>query len=231
MRTLIFYNGLMYFFKKLKINLSKENKVDSLKAFIVEQAEIIKKQNEALKKLNDLISENKELKKEIEELKKKLGLNPESPSCPSGAKPSFIKPESKKKGKKPGRGKGHKGVTREMPSKDEITDRQKHRDKKCSNCGNRFGKKPATKRTRIIIDIKMPEESEKTEHTIYGNWCSKCKEIIEPVITDALPGFITGLRTMVYSAFKHYHLGMSVSKISHSNPNSTIYFKNRVHFG
>ena len=41
----------MDFFKKLKINLSKENKVDSLKDFIIEQAEIIKKQNEELEEI------------------------------------------------------------------------------------------------------------------------------------------------------------------------------------
>jgi len=35
----------------------------------------------------------------------------------------------------------------------------------------------------------------------------------EAAITDALPGFVTGLNTVVYSAFLHYYLGMSISKV------------------
>lgn len=35
----------------------------------------------------------------------------------------------------------------------------------------------------------------------------------EAAVTDALPGFNTGLNTVVYSAFLHYYLGMSISKI------------------
>jgi len=205
----------MKFFKTLKINLTKDIEVEKLKAFIVEQAEIIKKQGEALKELDKLKSEVQKLRKENEVLKKKLGLNPESPSCPSGAKPSFIKPDSKKKAKRPGRKKGHKGVTRKKPTEKEITHRQDHREEKCPNCGTDVNEgEPSSKRTRIIIDIKMPEEAETTEHTIYGDWCHNCKKMIEPVITDALPNFNIGLRTHVYSALKHYHFGMSISKIS-----------------
>jgi len=32
-------------------------------------------------------------------------------------------------------------------------------------------------------------------------------------VCDALPGFTTGLKTTLYSAYLHYHLGMSISKI------------------
>jgi len=35
----------------------------------------------------------------------------------------------------------------------------------------------------------------------------------EPAVTDALPGFGTGITTVVYTAFLHYYLGMSISKI------------------
>jgi hypothetical protein len=201
--------------KKFKIHLGKKNEIEKLEAIIIEQAEIIKILTKALKEMDKLKSENQMLRKENEELRKKLGLNPESPSCPSGAKPSFIKPNSKKKGKNPGREKGHKGVTRKMPLKDEITDRVEHQEDECPNCGNKFkNEKPSSKRTRIIIDIKMPEELKNTEHTIYGHWCANCKVMIEPAITDALPGFNIGLLTYVFSALKHYHFGMSISKIS-----------------
>ncbi len=35
----------------------------------------------------------------------------------------------------------------------------------------------------------------------------------EKIVTDALPGFNTGLKTIVYTAYQHYCLGMSISKI------------------
>jgi hypothetical protein len=35
----------------------------------------------------------------------------------------------------------------------------------------------------------------------------------ERIVTEALPGFNTGLKTIVYTAYQHYCLGMSISKI------------------
>jgi hypothetical protein len=35
----------------------------------------------------------------------------------------------------------------------------------------------------------------------------------EKAVTDAIPGFGTGLKTIAYSAYLHYHQGMSISKI------------------
>lgn len=47
-----FCNVLIKFFRKLKIDFSKENDIEKLKALIIEQAEIMKKQSEALKEKN-----------------------------------------------------------------------------------------------------------------------------------------------------------------------------------
>ncbi len=35
----------------------------------------------------------------------------------------------------------------------------------------------------------------------------------EAAVTDALSGFVTGINTVVYTAFLHYYLAMSISKI------------------
>ncbi len=51
------------------------------------------------------------------------------------------------------------------------------------------------------------------EHTIHQFWCPVCKEMKEKIVTEALPGFTTGLKTIVYTAYQHYCLGMSISKI------------------
>ena len=51
------------------------------------------------------------------------------------------------------------------------------------------------------------------EHTIHQYWCPVCKEMKEKPVTEALPGFTIGLKTIVYTAYQHYCLGMSISKI------------------
>jgi DNA-directed RNA polymerase subunit RPC12/RpoP len=77
-------------------------------------------------------------------------------------------------------------MTPKNPPEVEITDQQEHREEECPNCGIKIGQeKPSSKRIRVIIDIKIPSETENTEYIIYGKWCSNCKKLIEPVITDA----------------------------------------------
>ena len=136
-----------------------------------------------------------------------------SPASPSGSKPSFVKPETKSKNKKPGRKEGHKGTTRKKPNDNEINKTEEHKLNNCPICETKLEKKPKSKRERIIIDIELPEDAETTQHVIYQYWCSKCKQMIESVVTDALPGFTIGINTIVYSAILHYCQGMSISNI------------------
>lgn len=82
----------------------------------------------------------------------------------------------------------------------------------CPDCGGSL--KPSTsQRTRIIIDIPLPEKPEIVKHNIHQYWCGTCGEMKEKAVTDALPGFSIGLKTILYSAYQHYHLGMSISKV------------------
>jgi transposase len=139
-------------------------------------------------------------------------LSPFAPSCPSGNKPTFIKKETAGRKRKPGRKKGHAGVTRKRPSDKDIMRIQEETLSECPDCGNPL-KESRSKRTRVIIDIQLPAEPETVEHVINQYWCSKCGEMKEKTITDAMPGFGTGLKTIAYSAYLHYHQGMSISKI------------------
>ena len=52
-----------------------------------------------------------------------------------------------------------------------------------------------------------------TEHVIHRYWCGTCKRIVEPVIATALPKSTLGLRTVVYTAWLHYCLGLTLDKI------------------
>jgi transposase len=74
-------------------------------------------------------------------------------------------------------------------------------------------KESTFRRERIIIDIKLPEKPETVKHIIRQYWCGTCKEMKEKAIIDALPGYTIGLKTTLYSAYQHYHLGMSISKV------------------
>ena len=56
-------------------------------------------------------------------------------------------------------------------------------------------------------------QPEVTEHTIHRDWCPKCKEQVEPVVPDALPGATLGNRVLVLSAWLHYSLGNTLSQI------------------
>ena len=41
----------------------------------------------------------------------------------------------------------------------------------------------------------------------------KCKKIVEPIVADAMPNASIGNRTVVFSAFLHYFIGITISKI------------------
>ena len=133
-----------------------------------------------------------------------------SPTTPSGMTPVYLKPVIKKKSKKPGRKKGHPGTTRKTP--ENITNKADHALEKCPNCDTALNK-PIKNYKRYIEDISPLSTPEVTEHTVNGYWCSQCKKIVYPVITDALPNSNIGLRLIVTTAWLHYLIGVSVSNI------------------
>jgi transposase len=48
---------------------------------------------------------------------------------------------------------------------------------------------------------------------VHGYWCSSCKKIVSPCVTEALSGSMIGIRTIVYAAWLHYFVGVSVRNI------------------
>ena len=131
------------------------------------------------------------------------------PNTPSGMKPPYLKPPGKKRKKKPGRKKGHPGVSRLKP--DKIDHFKEHRLCNCPICENDLGQSVNSYK-RFTEDIP-PVEPEVTEHTVYGYWCSICQKIVYPTVTDALPNAMIGLRVIVFTAWLHYFIGMSVNNI------------------
>jgi hypothetical protein len=132
-----------------------------------------------------------------------------SPTTPSGMTPVYLKPSRGKRKKRPGRNKGHQGVSRKRPEK--VDHFKEHTLDRCPGCQTPV-KDPIRSYQRYTEDIP-PVEPEVTEHTVYGYWCSKCKKIVYPKVTDALPNAMIGLRVVVFTAWLHYLIGVSVNNI------------------
>lgn len=129
-----------------------------------------------------------------------------APTTPSGMTPVYLKPRAHRRRKRPGRKIGHAGAWRRAPAR--IDAKRTHRLSRCPECQGPVGPPIRTHR-RLIEDI--PEVTpEITEHTVHGHWCGRCKKIVTPKVIAALPGATLGLRFIVYTAWLHYCIGMSV---------------------
>ncbi len=140
-----------------------------------------------------------------------------SPSAPSGMKPTHLKPNTSadkkgKKGKKPGRKKGHPGSRRPMPPPDRVDAREEHRAKCCPDCSGPLNRCDDT-RSRYIEDIPKDIKPVVTEHVIHRDWCPRCQKKVEPPVPDALRGSPLGHRVLVLTAWLHYALGNTLSQI------------------
>ena len=133
-----------------------------------------------------------------------------SPSTPSAMVPPYQKPTTPSRCKRPGRKAGHVGTRRPIPER--IDQQQTHRLKRCSACGGPLKRCDQT-RTRYTEDIPKDITPVVTEHTIHRDWCSRCRQHVEPVVPNALPKATLGNRVLVMSAWLHYGLGNTLSQI------------------
>jgi transposase len=132
-----------------------------------------------------------------------------SPTTPSGMKPVYSKPPGKKRKRKPGRKEGHPGTSRSKP--DKVDYYKDHTLCYCPECSIHLGE-PIKRYKRYIEDIPSVQP-EVTEHTVYGYWCSTCKKVVYAKVADALPNAMLGLRLVVFTAWLHYLIGISVNNV------------------
>jgi hypothetical protein len=132
------------------------------------------------------------------------------PSAPSGQTPPYAKPAGKGRAKPRGAKRGHPGRRRPAPPR--IDRREEHTLSACPQCQGPV--RPCrSARSRIIEDIPADITPVVTEHTIPRSWCPQCRDTVEPVVPDALPGSTIGLRVVVLSAWLHYLLGTALAQI------------------
>jgi transposase len=141
-----------------------------------------------------------------------VGGGSEDPSCPSGQKPAFTKPNTKdkKRGKKPGRKPGHPGSRRRPPERIDRT--VVHQAESCPDCGGKLNPGSDT-RERLIEDLPEDVRIEIVRHVIHRDWCPACRKVVEPVVTEALPKAAIGNGILVLSAWLHFALGNTISQI------------------
>jgi len=154
------------------------------------------------RKLMELSAENDRLK----------AISPNSPTTPSGQKPIFLKERKKKRKKNPGQKAGHKGVARRPLRPEDATRTVVHPLSSCPDCGTSLPQKPTEIRIRLTEDIPVVSV-EVVKHEIERKYCPKCEKIVEPPVTDALPGSTIGIRLAIYSAYLHYFIGVSMRNI------------------
>jgi len=149
------------------------------------------------------------LLKELDTLKNQTKPAPPGPETPSGMQPVYTKPSRKGNKKRPGRKKGHPGSRRKKPIR--VDTIKEHTLCACPECNQSLPKAFST-RTRYTEEI-IPTPPEVTEHVIYRYWCSNCKKVVEPIVTDALPKSMIGLRTLIFSCWLHFAQGITLEKI------------------
>lgn len=133
-----------------------------------------------------------------------------SPTTPSGMTAPYEKPAHCTRRRKPGQKKGHAGTRRRTPEHiDQTTD---HTLDHCPDCGQRLGA-PCREHHRIIEDLP-PVRPQAHQHRVNGYWCGHCRKIVTPTVTHALPRATLGLQVLVYSAWLHYLLGVSVGNVA-----------------
>jgi transposase len=136
-------------------------------------------------------------------------LNQVGPTTPSGMTPPYLKPTHKKRNQPPGRSEGHPGATRQRPTR--IDQYQEHTLGHCPVCQTPLPE-PVDAYRRYIEDLP-PVQPVVTEHTIHRYWCPQCKKIVAPMVPEALPNAMMGLRLVVFTAWLHYLVGVSVQNL------------------
>ncbi len=131
---------------------------------------------------------------------------PISPTTPSGMQPVYLKPRPRRRARTPGRKPGHPGAHRAAPS--HMDERIEHTLTHCPHCKSPVGDS-IRQHTRHIENIP-PVVPQVSAHTVHGYWCPQCKRIVSATVSAALPHSTLGLRFVVYTAWLHYFVGVSV---------------------
>lgn len=169
----------------LSVMLSAGTSLSSLKnelEYYRNRCSILEKENAELRK------ENKQLREELESLKVTVhAVTARSVDAKSNTK--------KRRHRKSGRKKGHKGKSRRKP--EHIDARVEIDQNRCSECRSAsLSAEPTDSYTHTVEDI-VPARVVVTEYTMVRRYCRRCKRQVSPKIPYVLPNERFGLRLML----------------------------------
>jgi transposase len=145
----------------------------------------------------------------IGDLERQLVLAKKHPSTPSGMQAAFTKANRAATAKPKKKKRKRRGVHRPIP--DKVDETKEHTLACCPACSNPL---PPSSETRERFTEELPVVDPLViKHIIHRYWCRACEKMVEAPVVDALPKSNIGLRTVVYSAWLHYLLGVSFDKI------------------
>jgi ribosomal protein L31E len=171
----------------------------------------------AIQRQEQAEAERKKAEIEIRKLKKALliatgkGDDDPSPTTPSGQIPPYKKGNNgKKRRRKNGQKKGHKGTTRGCA--EEVTDTFDAVPEGRCACGcEEFGE-PFPVSSRTVEDIEEVK-LKKTKVTVYGKKCKKCHKIVRAFVEDVMKGNQIGNGILIWSLWLHLFIGVSIRKV------------------
>jgi len=117
-----------------------------------------------------------------------------------------------KKRKKLGAPKGHIGHARPIPKK--IDSIKEVILENCPICNDKIAGKVIGVRSRHITDIKLIMKSRTTQYNIQRKYCTRCKQIVEPILSNALPHSLLGINLMNIVVYLRVGLSLSWGKIN-----------------
>jgi len=142
----------------------------------------------------------------IEELEKKLA-EKYPPTKPDP--PAFVKPNRKKRHKKPGRPEGHEGCSRMRPA--DVDEEIDLTITICPDCGGALGS-PVGDREHVQEDI-VPAKKKVTLYRRYRYWCSQCRRLVEaPPAEGEIPYARIGPVAVAWSVKLKHSLGVPFEK-------------------
>ncbi len=164
------------------------------------------------KKIKELEKENSKLKGELEKIKKEYQeFKANHAQTVTELRKALKIKEDKVASEKPvGAQKGHKAYTRHIPGR--IDSIKEHNLSRCPHCRTRLGKTQEV-RQRYVTDIKLVARVKNTQHNIHRKYCTKCRKLVEPEVSNVLPHARFGLNLMLLVMYLRLGLRLPGNKV------------------
>lgn len=165
------------------------------------------------KRIKELEEEVKRLKKQKEQIEKEFK---EFKAKHTGTvqnlqKALKIKPDLPKSKNPIGAKLRHKGHGRKSPTS--FDKEESLVPDVCPDCNTKLQGKTVSIRERFVTTIRIINPAQVIKYLLHRKWCHKCKKLVEPEVSGALPNARFGLNIMLLVMYLHLALRVPGAKI------------------